>query len=265
MSYFQHDVLRVAEHPEVERSRLELVQPSIPRDRHMIGPTNLAGLQIILEIFIGWRKQEIVIDSDHSSAGCCLLDQLGALLGSDRHRLFQQDMQAPLDQGRCRAGMEVGRQENVSCVESEFPVFEHRIQRLVRSGDTIYGCPNAWARDRSLSKTATNETPGSCSVPWRASRRYKPVPKSPTRSGWTAFFIPKILDLSQTMNSHSVIQPAAGSPLGTEPRCSITRLRLPESLPSQYRKKPTACGNLAKTIHIAYILASGSDQPRWTV
>jgi len=145
-STFQNDVPRIPEHPE--------------RDRHMIGPTYLAGLQIIIEIFIGWRKQEIVVDSDHNSAGCCLLDQLGALLGSDRHRLFQQDMQAPLDQGRCRAGMEVGRQENVSCVESEFPVFEHRIQRLVRSGDTIYGCRNAWARDRSLSRTATNETPG---------------------------------------------------------------------------------------------------------
>jgi len=33
--------------------------------------------------------------------------------------------------------MEVGRQENVNCVESEFPVSEHRIERLVRSGDTI--------------------------------------------------------------------------------------------------------------------------------
>src|SRR5208282_1684754 len=95
--YFQNDVPRIPEHPEVERSRLELVQPSIPRDRHMIGPTYLAGLRTIIEIFIGWRKQEIVIDSDHNSAGCCLLDQLGALLGSDRDGLFQQDMQAPLD------------------------------------------------------------------------------------------------------------------------------------------------------------------------
>ena len=64
--------------------------------------------------------------------------------------------------------------------------------------------------------------------------------------------------------SYSVIQPAVESPLGTEPRCSITRLRLPESLPSQYRMKPTACGNLARTIHTAYSLASGRDQPRWT-
>ena len=46
-------------------------------------------------------------------------------------------MHASLDQGRCRAGMEVGRQENLNCVESEFPVSEHRIERLVRSGDTI--------------------------------------------------------------------------------------------------------------------------------
>ncbi len=113
----------------------------------------------------------------------------------------------------------------MSCVESEFPVFEHRIQRLVRSGDTIYGCPNAWARDRSLSQIATNETPGSCSVPWRASRRYKPVPKSPTRSGWTAFFIPKILDLSQTRISLGATQPTTEPPLGTEPRYSMTGLR----------------------------------------
>ena len=135
--YFQHDVPRIAEHPEIERSRLELVEPSIPSDRHMIGLTYFAGVQIIPEIFIGWRIQEIVVDPDHNSAGCCLLDQLGALRGRDRHRLFYQDVHAAFDQGRCRAGMEVGRQENVNCVECEFAVTEQRIERLVRSGDTI--------------------------------------------------------------------------------------------------------------------------------
>jgi hypothetical protein len=33
--------------------------------------------------------------------------------------------------------MEVGRQENVDCVERKFPVTEHKIERLVRSGDAM--------------------------------------------------------------------------------------------------------------------------------
>ena len=41
----QYDVPRVAEHPEVKRSRMGLVQPSIPGDRHMIESTDVARVQ----------------------------------------------------------------------------------------------------------------------------------------------------------------------------------------------------------------------------
>ena len=59
-----------------------------------------------------------MIDADHDIAIHCLLDELGAFLHGGRHRLFEEDVDPMFDQFRRRAGVEIGRKEDVNHVEA---------------------------------------------------------------------------------------------------------------------------------------------------
>ena len=150
---------RLAKHPEVERTRSQLLQPAVPCDRDMVGLTQLAGDEIASEVFVNRCEQEIMIDADRDAALRGLLDERGALPGIGSHRLFQEDVQPRVDQGRCGSSMQVRREEHVDDVELGLPVPEHLLQRFVTACRPVAFAERP-ARAKSLSQTATSDTPG---------------------------------------------------------------------------------------------------------
>ena len=63
----EHDILGLAEHPEVEGTGLQLIHPFVPGDRDFIRPAELAGFEISFQLFVDRREQEIMANTDRDA------------------------------------------------------------------------------------------------------------------------------------------------------------------------------------------------------
>ena len=125
---FEHDIPGIAEHPEIEWPRLELIQFPVPRDRDVIGLPKSAGPQILPELLVNGREEVVMIDPDHDVVDFRHLDKVGAVTCPGRHGFFEEDMDSVLDQGGRCSGVQVGRKQDVNHVEGCLFILQHVLE-----------------------------------------------------------------------------------------------------------------------------------------
>ena len=119
-SDFEHDVARIAQHPDVERTMQNRRQGAVPGDRHMVDSAKNAATQVAPQPLVGLGEKEIMSDSDPQTPLLCKTHQRFAIGGMIAHRFFQEDIDAGIENGTRRLKMAVRRQENMHGVELLF-------------------------------------------------------------------------------------------------------------------------------------------------
>ena len=128
-SRFQHDVARVAQHPDVERPESRLREKAIPGDGDLVDVSQDAAAHIAPQLLPGPRKQEVVPHGEVRTVRGGLSDQFLAPFRALAHRFFQEHAHARFHHRAGRGKMQVGRQQNMHRVEL-FRLQHHR-QRSV--------------------------------------------------------------------------------------------------------------------------------------
>ena len=134
-SCFEHDVARVAQHPDVEGPDRGLRKKAIPGDRDLVDASQDAAADVASQLLPGPRKQEVVPHAETHTACGSLSDEFLAQRPAVAHGFFEEHTHAGFDHRAGRRKMQVGRQQNVDGVE--FFRLQHDLERCVALCDPV--------------------------------------------------------------------------------------------------------------------------------
>ena len=114
---FQHDVGRVAQHPDVVRTLSDERQLAVPGDGDAVEPAQAAGPNVFPQPHVRFDKEKIVTDAEREAPLLCQVRTGAGFVRLHVERFFDQHVHVGLECLAHDVGVRVGRSQDVDGVE----------------------------------------------------------------------------------------------------------------------------------------------------